>query len=495
VKRDKRRLFWLFGASWLVSSLLIAVLVGFFGHEAASASIDDVKSQAFSPVSYQGEPVPLCRFGVGATGNIADYDIAPLKLGWYVNWTASASPPRPSGSQYMPNIRFQPLGVDSYTYNPSGAQLQQVISDNLGADWLIGNEPDCVWQDNLTPNVYAQAYHELYHLIKAADPTARMFAGGIVQPTSIRLEYLDLVLDSYQELYGEPLPTDGWNIHNFILNENRFDWGAGIPPGIDKDYGEILTIEDNDNFEVFVERIVRFRQWMADRGYRGLPVYLSEYGVQMPADYGSGFPPSRVNAYMTKTFDYLHTTTDPVLGDPFDDYRLVQRWAWWSLSDDSYNGWLFDPSTPHSRTVFGDQWVSYTAQLSPTTNLYPARVFADPLVPHSHGENVTFTLKALVANSGNISSTLPFTVRFYVGDPTDGGVQIGADQVIPSLMGCGGNQVVQMEWADISPGAHIVYVEADPTNNVPEGDETDNLDSVTILVATNRTFLPLIIKK
>jgi hypothetical protein len=448
--------------------------------------------------SQQDAQIPLCRFGVGATSNIASYDITPLRLGLYVNWQASPSPPRPNGIQYTPNIRLQPSGAYSYTYSPSGVQLQQVISDNPSADWLIGNEPDRrQWQDDLTPDVYARAYHELYYLIKAADPTARIFAGGIVQPTPIRLQYLDLVLSSYQDLYGEPLPTDGWNIHNFILNEVscNYDpdncWGAEIPPGIGAPYGEILAIDDNDNFEIFKERIVRFRQWMANRGYRGLPVYLTEYGVQMPADLGSGFPPSRVNAFMTKTFDYMLTATDPSLGDPTDGNRLVQRWAWWSLTDTSTNGWLFDPIT-HNRTVFGDQWAAYTAQLSPTIDLYPARIFADPSVPYSQGENVTFTLKALVANSGNISSTQSITVRFYEGDPSAGGIQIGTDQVVSPLLGCGESDVAQIEWSDVVTGTRTVYVSVDPTGAISESDELNNVAGQIILVATRRVFLPLV---
>ena len=147
-------------------------------------------------------------------------------------------------------------------------------------------------QDDLEPHVYAMAYHELYELIKTADPTAQIFAGAIVQPTPLRLQYLDLVWDSYQQFYNETLPADGWMIHNFILNEvsceydNTNCWGAEVPPGIEANFGEILTIEDNDRIDLYIERIERFRQWMADRGYRGLPLYVSEFGVSMPDDFG-----------------------------------------------------------------------------------------------------------------------------------------------------------------------------------------------------------------
>jgi hypothetical protein len=491
---DRWQLFRLVGTPLLLSGILIFVVYIALctSTHPVSASTADQAGLA----SYQSEQSPICRLGVGASGNIEDYDTAPLRLGWYVNWQASPLPPRPNGIQYMPNIRLQQVGSYSYTYTPSGSELQQVINDNPAADWLIGNEPDRKqWQDDLEPHVYAQAYHELYYLVKASDPTARIFAGGIVQPTEIRLQYLDMVLDSYQSLYGERLPADGWNIHNFILNEVSCDydpdhcWGADVPPGVDEPYGEILTIEDNDNFEIFKQRIIRFRQWMADRGYRGLPVYLSEYGVQMPPDYG--FPPTRVNAYMTKTLEYMLTSTDPLLGDPTDGYRLIQRWAWWSLTDTSTNGWLFDPIT-HNRTTFGDQWVSYAAQVSPTIDLYPAHIFVDPPAPFSQGGNVTFTLKALIANSGNISSTLPITVHFYNGNPSEGGTLIGSAQVISPLTGCGGSQISQVEWSDVPTGTHTVFVSVDPDQMISEMNEFNNLGERMILVATHQTFLPAV---
>lgn len=495
MKRSSWRSVLFFGIPWVISSILVAVLSVGLDNSGIPTSADAAGS-ATTDFSQQDAQIPLCRFGVGATDSIVDYDITPLRLGWYVNWLASVTPTRPNGTQYVPTIRLTQIGTDSYSYSPSGSQLQQAIENSPGVAWLIGNEPDRPgpWQDDCLPEVYAKAYHELYYLIKAEDPTAQVFAGGIVQATEVRLQYLDLVLNNYWELYGEPLPADGWNIHGFVLNEVDCDydpyncWGADVPSGVDAPYGEILTIEDNDSFELFKERIERFRQWMADRGYRGLPVYLSEYGVNMPPDYG--FPPARVNAFMTKTFDYLLTATDPVLGNPADGYRLVQRWAWWSLSETyNTNGWLFDPNT-HARTAIGDQWVAYTSQLSPTVDLYPARIFADPLAPFSQGENVTFTLKALVANSGNVSSTQPITVRFYDGNPAEGGVQIGSEQVVSPLLGCGSNRTAEVECSDVSTGTHIVYVNVDPTGAITESNETNNMTEETILVATHRVFLP-----
>ena len=256
------------------------------------------------------DSTPMCRFGVNVVNDITTIDTAALRMGWYVDYLAKANPETPNGAAYVPTIRLSQIGANGFDYMPKGATLLSAINGNPGAEWLIGNEPDRrEYQDDLEPHVYAAAYHELYNLIKGEDPTAKIIAGTIVQPTPLRLQYLDMVLASYQNNYGVPMPVDGWSIHNFILNEVSCDydpgncWGAEIPPGIDADFGEILTIEDNDNYDLFVERIERFRQWMADNGYRNTPLLLSEYGVLMP-DW-LGFSPERVNTFMSSTFDYM----------------------------------------------------------------------------------------------------------------------------------------------------------------------------------------------
>ena len=98
-----------------------------------------------------------------------------------------------------------------------------------------------------------------------------------MQPTPLRLQYLDMVLDSYRARYGQPMPVDVWNIHAFILNERSCTyfpedcWGADVPPGIDVPEGMRYGIQDNDNLVIFKQFIVDFRQWMADRGYQGTP--------------------------------------------------------------------------------------------------------------------------------------------------------------------------------------------------------------------------------
>jgi len=297
------------------------------------------------------------RFGFGAAISPIDrFAVDQLHAGWYLNWRADPNPARPQGMEYAQMIR-----VRGTSFSPSGQDLERVIQNNPGSLWLIGNEPDVIWQDNTAPADYARLYHEAYDLLKSRDPTCQVAIAGITQPTPLRLQYLDLVLDAYQDLYGGMIPVDVWNVHGFILREERDSWGVDIPPGISADQGRLYELEDHDDMEIFREQIVAFRRWMKDRGERDKPLIVSEYGILMPADYEPGFPYEKVRDFMYATFDYFLTASDASLGYPADGNRLVQRWAWYSLSDTVYpTGNLFDPDTGQI-TPLGLAYASYTS--------------------------------------------------------------------------------------------------------------------------------------
>ncbi len=300
---------------------------------------------------WQGHP----RWGIGvAVGPISRYDAGPLRLGWYLNWTTQVTPPRPDGIPYAQMVRLYG-GV----LRPKVEEITTIARANPASLWLVGNEPDVIWQDNLTPATYARLYHDAYVAIKDADPTAQVAIGGVSQPTPLRLRYLDAVLDAYGQQFGAQMPVDVWNVHNFILQEKRGSWGVDIPPGLPDEQGMLYQVDDGGDLDIFRQQIVDFRRWMAQRGYRDAPLIVSEYGILMPSDYG--FPPERVAAFMSATFDFFLSAADPGIGYPADDYRLVQLWCWYSLDDraDPYaTGNLLESQTGEMPAL-GDGWGRY----------------------------------------------------------------------------------------------------------------------------------------
>lgn len=491
--------FWL---RWVITGLigLVALL------PARPVAADDV----FLPV-LSGGSVPLCRLGVN--GTVRNYPIRPLRIGWYMDYQATRFPPSTPGVTYFPMIRLEQVG-SGYNYSifisrqtTTPTQLNQVIAAHPGAYWFIGNEPDRVQlQDDLEPHVYARAYRDLYHAIKDRDPTAKIVAGSIVQPTPIRLRYLDKVLQSYYELTGQRMPVDAWAFHNFILNEASCDvfpesqcWGAEVPRGVNIAEGLRFTVEQNIDADIFKQQVVAFRQWMADRGYRNTPVFLSEFGVLMPAglffedpyrpetDY---FSEPRVNAFMNETISFLLTAQDPEIGYPGDNNRLVQRFSWYSVEDsDTHNGYLFDYRRPpmSARTGMGTNFAKLAASIPMQTDFYPTRLQLVGPAPLTSQGTVTLTLEAAITNAGNSALNQQAVVRFYAGDPDQGGTQIGTDKIV-RLQGCGEKAVVRIVWPNVAPGVHDVTV-------VVSSDETEvsvanNRLSTQIRFVTQQIFLP-----
>jgi len=340
----------------------------------------------FRPVSY--------RFGVNVApgyGSISDYDLSQLgRIGWYHDWSTKVHAPRPGGIEFAQTIRLRddPIHPELDYWPPAWGAIEAAIRANSGALWFIGNEPDRAdfvdgspaGQDNCLPHEYAERYHACYTFIKSRDPRAQVSAAAIVQPSALRLRWLDLVLDAYQARYGQPMPVDVWNIHVQILHEMRGSYGCEIPPGLPDDQGELWLPEPSVNADVFRDKIVLFRTWMRDRGQRQKPLVISEYGVVWPSGYGflGGRDKARgdqmVIDFMRNTFDYCLNATDPALGYSADGDRLVQRWAWYSLnmplSDftvsppdiTNANGSLYDSREPQPRTPthFGVAYRDYT---------------------------------------------------------------------------------------------------------------------------------------
>lgn len=386
----------LFAVVW--TAVLLPGGVGYAGlvaDEPVSPPASDVAASSagntlYLPLVSNFAPVQLSsRMGFGAIlSPISQYpDIETLKAGWYLDWRVTQNPSRPNGMEYAQVVRLhQKLEcgdrfnhdregcpyAQPYDYNvyPTTDKIVAAVQANPGSLWLIGNEMDRRdWfqggQDEMLPEVYARAYHDLYYLIKNADPTARVAIGGIIQATPIRLQYLTMIWDSYQQQFNETMPVDVWNVHNFILKEDLYDYGASIPPGVNVVQGAIYETDwSHVDMTYFDQQIRAFRQWMKDRGLQNNELIVSEYGVLyshwacekwLPNGQCESWKdfkdPAVVQGFMLATFDYFLNTKDCSLGYAADECRLVQSWAWYALDDigqtagfNPYAG-LFNPDT------------------------------------------------------------------------------------------------------------------------------------------------------
>ncbi len=336
-------------------------------------------------------PTTLCRFGITAIPGQAGYDVnlAPLKVGAFIDWSPTPSRTLPGDVEYIHVIN---VGGDAFNDASRAAAAAALAAANKGDYWQVGNEPDTsyygqagVSQDNITAETYGHRYKVIAEAIKAADPTAKIGFGSIVQPTPIRLRYLDRAwitllkeVDSYAAV--DQL-IDFWSIHAFILNETG-GWGTGIPKGFEDDNADAITITnlaDTYSIDLFKQRVQAMRRWMRDRGQQNKPLWITEYGSLFPPIDPPGGP-NYVNVsdtatanFMVQTFDYLNSATSPSMGMPADGNRLVQRWFWYSLNDHRYyfGGTLYDPDNGAALTAVGSKFINYVAPLAPAAGCMP----------------------------------------------------------------------------------------------------------------------------
>ena len=390
------------------------------GSPPRQANAVTASTQIFLPfvsTTYVPKPAPLWRFGAGTVRRaLTDYngnDFRNLRLGWYSNWTVSLNYSEMDyaakfGVEYAPTVRLKQLKqlpggawtewcitctyVTPYTYtvSPSRATIQTLAAARPGLTWIIGNEIERVdWgnggrQDEILPEVYADAYYELYNLIKGIDSTAQIAIGGVIEATPLRLQYLDQVWSTYQTKHGSAMPVDVWNVHAFVLDEESCAqtgvcWGADIPAGNSASSGIVYTPSDNKNFTIAWGHIQTFRSWMKTKGQQGKPLWITEYGVNIPPDW-AGFSYAEVrDSFMYPSFFAFLNQTDVNIGYSADTYRLVQRWNWYSFDDDHgywqqgtyhqyFNGNLFYSGlggNPMGVSPLGLYWSQYVAPLPP----------------------------------------------------------------------------------------------------------------------------------
>jgi len=442
-------------------------------------------------------PSPHQRIGynVALDGDkgINYYDAAQLGGGWYHNYTSRQSPYRPGGIQYHQMVRA------SINRSQLPQLLDAKVHNNPGAVWILGNEPDRYGQDGLTAAEYASFYHDLYTYLRDADPTSRIAIAGVVQPTPIRLRYLDMVLASYQQQYGTPMPVDIWDIHNFILPENC-SWGASIPPGLEAYRAEAVvcpdTLDDHGDITIFKEQIRSFRQWMNDRGFRNSPLIISEYGILLSKYHGYEY--ERVSEYMRGTFDYMLNATDAQLGYPADGNRLVQEFAWFSLNYWEYNidaniglnGNLFDHDSAQI-TPLGRDFAAYTNAV--TVRTIDLAIQNIQLSATTVDANTPVTLTVDFVNQGGIAAE-DVTVQFWDGNPKSGGRLLGTSETAAQVStACHSPQQVSYQWFPTETGVHTIYAVLSATNLGQDLNDENNYAALPLIVEnTEPTMTPTV---
>lgn len=484
-------------------------------------------------------PYPNCRYGTSPR-TLDQLDWLPeLGAGWFLTFGGSVQ--GPEGIEAVRVIWVEQDKDDDGNYLPgywtspelTDASLGALIGTNPGGLWIVGNEVDRgpdpgeinSPQGDTFPEIYALAYHDVYHFIKQRDPTAQVGIAGLVEVTPGRLQYLDLVWESYLEQYGNSIPVDVWNMHLYILPEARPDGQpngiANVALGTDlalaiRESGndsavcaddDIYCWAEHDSLSLFAEQIVAMRTWMKEHGQQNTPLLLSEFSILYPFEnfddpdnptycflqdeYGNCFTETRVSKWMSETFAFLESATSPELGYSLDGNRLVQQWNWYSVNTQAV-GYVSNLVTNDltELTEIGRVFLNSAATQPAQVNLLPDQVAYPVGFSTAPTGTTSVTISASVRNNGNTEVTTPFTVTFY--SDSELAQPIGSS-TISSLGGCARTAASAMTtWAGLSTGLHRYWVRIDSHQTIRESREGDNIAQGFVLVNPNQTFLPAV---
>ncbi len=510
-----------------------------------------------------------CRYGVGFVPDFSSSLewISTLDAGWFVDFSAKAPATEVDSAHFMPVVRLKQdkdsgVRLPTYTFTPPLVYKQdngqdglgQLVVDNPGELWIIGNEPDVDndSQDNTMPDVYARAYHEAYYYIKAIDPTARVANAGLSMITPGRLQYLTIVWDTYKSLYGEDMPVDVWNMHLYILEErnpnNPNQYGDGkIALGTDPSIAKLSAIADqslcpdpstpgidprpdvhcrseHDSVSIFQEQVYNMRNWMNDRGQRNKPLIISEFGLLYPYlegqpdgtceflqdEFQRCFNPQRVTDYLNGTVNFMENTTDNTLGYPGDGNRLVQQWLWYSIVTEEFwsggssnlivrNYANFPSGALGALTPIGQAFRQQATSRPISSNLAGGEALDVSTYADQPGRLGLATITATYRNDGLRSVVEPFTITFYKNAALT--QVIGSVRVNPAnqgaIVGCSwdgrNSHRVEIMWDNLPIGTHSYWAVVDSGNEVNESNDGDNVTTEgTVTVNPRFAFIPVV---
>jgi hypothetical protein len=425
-------------------------------------------------------PDIYCRFGLGVPNGLLGYDLSILGLGAYLDWNSNNRGPQvPQAIQYLRVLR-----VSDHLYASTLASIPNLVKQNPGQVWIIGNEPDSEvsYQDHVSAPVYGNRYYHMATAIRNNDPTARIAFGTVIQPTKIRRYYMELAMDEMDKWTKSRAATLGLidivSIHNFILNEQKIyvngetvSWGSGVPLGYVAGVWpepEILRVggENDDLYKIydaatFAERIKITRQWMFDKGLKDKQLWVTEYGNLLPSvgDNYINIPDSETAEFMAQTIDFMLTAKDNTTGYAPDEYRLVQHFVWYSLNEDrfKFGGSFYDP-IDKSLTPVGQRYMNYDPPASAEAGgleRQPADLY---ILPNS--------LIVLPVGTGNASGLVNYHVMLRASNQipseyrTEARVELKANGVVVGeqtlfLPRCSGQTVFNFLLKDRLPGEQL----------------------------------------
>jgi len=294
---------------------------------------DEAADSDFDPKIYRG----MARFGLGRLAEcfVREQDLEgynDYKFGWFHNWTNNKEFIDNDSGVFPTEI---PDSLDYYGllggYHPKSTDcpesLKNILEGYKDSDVIwIGNEIG--WDDKRDPTTYATQYKSWYECVKAVNPNIKVAPGAnpgypeykygddqineweISNDSKGRwssgseldyFNYITYAKNDYKEIYGDDMPIEAYVIHVYPCANNG----------------------DCHNIDFVEAQIRKFREFMKDNREKKLPLYIKEMSTVM----GDELTEEDKNS-VVELYNKLLNLKDSSIGNPNDNNRLVQRWAW-----------------------------------------------------------------------------------------------------------------------------------------------------------------------
>ncbi|MFH0863879.1 MAG: hypothetical protein V1858_02245 [Candidatus Gottesmanbacteria bacterium] len=269
------------------------------------------------------------RFGAGGVGWPHTIDELPwqnLDIGWYHDWYNEGGPR--NGLEYMGMAGGYTTSYPDSSLAASCQSLKtQILTSSWkypnGMMWTIGNEIG--WDVEMGPLTAATHFEKWRDCLKSINPTFQVGTGAIAglwiklatETTPHDPSTCTSLTDpasgrSYFEKYLEK-----------IINDTNGDQTKY--PDLVVTHAYPNCVEWNTaSVHIIVDEV---RKIMKTHGMQNKDLVIKEWGdnrTNITYD-------TRVN-FLTDSSNFFFTEKDTDLGNPDDNYRMVQRWAWFILN-------------------------------------------------------------------------------------------------------------------------------------------------------------------